>query len=450
MFNLKWKILISILLLIALVCIGIFLPIYWQTRISIEDQLQNHFIEQLYLISSDINIEELSYKTNNRINKTTSNLFQEKIEIISAESLFMFNNDGLILAFSGNGSNATKSLMLHKYMIKDKTQNIFKTPVFEASDNLFLLSVFIRINNEYLLGISANADYLKNLADLRNQMVLLTLLILFITSIIAILFSSSLTKPLQKLTVFANQIGHGRPEHLNYAKRKDEIGILYKTMIEMQEKIQKREKENKQIVATVAHELRNPIAGMQVNIELLMEELDKDDDSYKFSQLTHNDILKLVEIVDSFLNYSRPINSNLEVHDIKDIFEEILTTNHFEEIRDRFYIAGNAASKVHRNKIKHAFSNLMQNAIDASIDKINITILEKNDYVKITIENLCEPIIDKSQIFEAFYSTKENGVGLGLPISKSIVEQHGGEIFLEKSDDTGTLFVITLPALKNK
>ena len=450
MYNLKWKILISILLLISFVCVSIFLPIYWKTRISMEEQLQTHLIEQLELISNDIDANKIKYlnelQTHN-INKNISEILSKKLDIISAKSIFLFNNDGLILAFSGDGNNATKTLMLHKYLLNQKSVKSTITPVFEGLDNNYYLSVFIRLDEDFLLGISADAQYLENLVDLQRQMIIITLVSLLITSFMALLFSSSLTKPLHKLTIFANQIGSGRSDKLDYDKRKDEIGFLYKTMVDMQKKIQKRENENKQIVASVAHELRNPIAGMQINLELLMEELENEADSYKFSQLAHKDILKLAQIVDSFLNYSRPIDSNLKSYEIHKIIEELLNTNPLSEQNNRFNISGNALVKVHRNKIKYAFNNLMQNALDASNQIINIEIDKDDNFVKIKFENFGEPINDKSQIFEAFFSTKENGVGLGLPIAKSIVEQHGGEINLEKSNDTGTLFVITLPAL---
>jgi signal transduction histidine kinase len=76
-----------------------------------------------------------------------------------------------------------------------------------------------------------------------------------------------------------------------------------------------------------------------------------------------------------------------------------------------------------------------------------ISIQQKNKILSISTLNQGIPIPDdiQPQIFEAFFSTKSSGVGLGLSITKSIVEQHGGRIFLACSDAGGTEFVIQLP-----
>ncbi|MBN2280021.1 MAG: HAMP domain-containing histidine kinase [Candidatus Marinimicrobia bacterium] len=449
MFKLKWKILIAMVFLILLLSVSIFLPIYWNTRISMEEQLQNHLAGHLDLIAREFPLEDVKIQNSLGFKKIDINLLRylnKKNQDHLKESIFLFEKNGLILAFAGDGKIATKTLMLHNYLFQQDTALVIHTPVFQGNDQRYYLSVFKRMDADLFLGISANARFFENLSRLRRQMILTTLISLILTSLIALFFSSSLTKPLQKLTVYASQIGRGSPDKLNYNERRDEIGTLYKTLVEMQGKIKIRERENKQIVASVAHELRNPIAGMQVNIELLMEELQKDSDSFRFSQLTHRDILKLAEIVDSFLNYSRPIDTDLEIQELGAICREILEANQFKHQKERFHLQGRGYARIHKSKIHHALSNILQNALDASEDIINISINETHDWTRISIENFGNPVSDKSQIFEAFFSTKENGVGLGLPIAKSIVEQHGGEILLEKSDATGTVFVILLPA----
>jgi signal transduction histidine kinase len=302
------------------------------------------------------------------------------------------------------------------------------------------------------LGISASAEFLQHLVFLRRQMILTAILIIFLALIVALIFSSSLAKPLHRLTLFAKDIGRGKSKIPNPGSKTDEISLLYNTMIEMQQKIQKREKENKQIVASVAHELRNPIAGMQINSELLLEKVSSKEK--KYSMAIYQELKKMANIVDSFLNYSRPIDANMESSDLVDLLEEILSTNSFDQTREQIKISGNAVVDIHKSKMKHVFTNLIRNALEAGEKGgvVEILIQEIKPVTQITIKNSGKPIDSKnrSQIFEAFFSTKENGVGLGLPIAKSIVEQHGGELFLEKSDESGTFFVIILPGQKNE
>lgn len=446
MLKLKWKIALSIFILISGVIVGIFLPNYWQTRISMENQLQKHLTQQIELINSKINAEDLLLLQEFPSKTIMSNIhsqLKKDLSMLTLESIFVFDSSGIILLSTGNRENAVKSLMLHGSLIRNNNGMVC-TPVYEDGEGEFYSSVFKNIGKKQYLGISASADYFKNLTVLRRQMLIISLIAIAIGLVVALLFSVSLTKPLQMLTQFSGEIGKGRAENLNFSKRKDEIGLLYNSMVEMQEKIKIREKENKRIVASVAHELRNPIAGMQVNLELLMEELEQNDSAYKFAQLTHTDSKKLAEIVDSFLNYSRAIDANLEECEISDLIRDVAQDH-------PVIINGNATITIHKNKIKHAINNVLRNAFEESDKPVEIEITQ-NDEVRIDILNFGQPIDvkNKSQIFEAFFSTKENGVGLGLAIAKSIVEQHGGEIILEKSDDSGTLFVITLPRIKNE
>ena len=91
--------------------------------------------------------------------------------------------------------------------------------------------------------------------------------------------------------------------------------------------------------------------------------------------------------------------------------------------------------------------NLIQNAIDALHNEqektIHISSMLSGDYIEIRVRNSGEKLADKN-IFDSFYTTKSNGMGLGLAISRTIVENHGGKIWLDKKTDN-TEFCITLP-----
>ncbi|MCK4295109.1 MAG: ATP-binding protein, partial [Candidatus Marinimicrobia bacterium] len=99
--------------------------------------------------------------------------------------------------------------------------------------------------------------------------------------------------------------------------------------------------------------------------------------------------------------------------------------------------------------MRHAFYNLLKNSIEASYssNNIEVKIINYETELKIHFRNKGKSIPQEiqPQIFDAFFSTKASGVGLGLTITKSIVEQHGGNIYLVRSDENGTEFVLTLP-----
>jgi signal transduction histidine kinase len=154
--------------------------------------------------------------------------------------------------------------------------------------------------------------------------------------------------------------------------------------------------------------------------------------------------------VENFLTYAHPIEATLSEYSIKTLLIETITQVRREFPNHHIQINGDASVPVHSNKIRHAFFNLLKNACEASIENtpIIVTITTKTDWILISIKNQGEPIAAdiQAQIFDIFFSTKSAGVGLGLSITKSVIEQHGGTIRLDHSDSNGTEFVIQLPA----
>jgi len=220
-------------------------------------------------------------------------------------------------------------------------------------------------------------------------------------------------------------------------------------MENMRHEIDQREKDNKQLIASVAHEIRNPLAGMQVNAELLLETTRNMKEIHSYSKAVTKEIANLSNIVENFLAYARPIESTLTSQSISAIMEEIITNIQQDFPNHIIKIHGGGSATIHPGKIKHAFFNILKNAYESSAPNLEIviSIQSKNEMLSISILNQGPPIPVEvqSQIFEAFFSTKSSGVGLGLSISKSIVEQHGGRILLTRSDSSGTEFVIQLP-----
>ncbi|MFH2026945.1 MAG: HAMP domain-containing sensor histidine kinase, partial [bacterium] len=163
-----------------------------------------------------------------------------------------------------------------------------------------------------------------------------------------------------------------------------------------------------------------------------------------------NEINNLSNIVENFLAYARPIDATLESQSLRTIINETIDTLKRDFPNHQFSISGDERALIHPNKIRHSFFNLLKNACESSREQnpVNVAMTRNNDTIFIAFQNRGEPIPPQiqSQIFEAFFSTKGSGVGLGLSITKSIVGQHGGKIRLTHSDTDGTEFVIELPA----
>ncbi len=456
--RLSWKLAIVTGILVCLVVLALSIPIYWQTRNTLEDQLADHLRTNIESISEKLDpglVDFIQkYPGSTIVKDSLIESLDHELRKYSAGAIYLVDRQENIFLVAGNRASAIQSSMIHKHEIqKSRTKGIAFSPLFSDASGKTYKSVFkvIYIDNasEIVLGLDADARFLKYTARLRRRIISIGIIVLIFSIIAASILSQTLTRPLRQLTKFARDIGKGRAENANLQKRYDEIGFLGKTMENMRHEIDQREKDNKQLIASVAHEIRNPLAGMQVNAELLLETTRNMKEIHSYSKAVTKEIANLSNIVENFLAYARPIESTLTSQSIRALLEEIIT-NIRQDFPDHIIkIHGDGSATIHSGKIKHAFFNILKNACESSAPNTEIAISIKSDNEMLSISILNQgppiPVEVQPQIFEAFFSTKSSGVGLGLSISKSIVEQHGGKILLTRSDSSGTEFVIQLP-----
>ncbi|MCK5833521.1 GHKL domain-containing protein [bacterium] len=210
-----------------------------------------------------------------------------------------------------------------------------------------------------------------------------------------------------------------------------------------------------EIAGSLAHEIRNPLNTINMNIQLLDEKLSNGDDKTK-TKLTRirSEIIRLDGILTSFLRFARPPKLNLVKINIVEVLTRLveffgpelensglrLRLDLLEEIPE---IRGDA------EQLRQLFLNLILNARDASDkgDEITITISKTPRRVHITVlDQGCG--IEKNRIeriFKPYTTTKENGTGVGLAIVRRVAMDHGGSVRVESKAGEGTSFTVSLP-----
>lgn len=457
--RLAWKLTLFTGLLVILTVLALSLPVYWLTRNTLEDQLADHLANELLVISDTIDKNLIDfiirYPESQILKDSLETALKHNLQKFSAGAIYLLDSGNNLLLAAGDRSKIIHSILIHKPEIEKarETGSGFAPLYRDESGNSVKSAYRLFSADKYpgiIIGIDADAHFLKYTEKLRRRILIIGCTVLLISIILVMILSQTLTQPLRQLTEFARNIGRGRAEPSVLQKRHDEIGFLGKTMEEMRREIAKREKENKELIASVAHEIRNPLAGMQVNAELLLEATQNQQSLHAYSGAITNEIKNLSTIVENFLAYAQPIEATLESQSVRELINDTLEQIRRDFPDHNFNLSGNADALVHPNKIKHAVFNLIKNACEATDAKkpVTIEITRKSANVLISVLNHGSPVPPalQSQIFEAFFSTKGTGVGLGLSIAKSIVEQHGGKISLTHSDRDGTEFVIELPA----
>jgi len=213
----------------------------------------------------------------------------------------------------------------------------------------------------------------------------------------------------------------------------------------------------------IAHELRNPLAGIKTTAQALGEEMTGEDPRREYLQRITKEIDRLNELLKTFFSFAKPQKLNLTPCHVRDIINEIIPFL-IKEIADkgiRFeekYDPHLPRIKADKTQMHQVFLNLFLNAIQAMPEggelKIGVSSFvsaggdgPRQNFVKAVVSDTGKGIpphmIDR--IFDPFFTTKPKGIGLGLSIAYQIINKHGGTIKVESEWEKGTSFVITLP-----
>jgi len=205
------------------------------------------------------------------------------------------------------------------------------------------------------------------------------------------------------------------------------------------------------IAAGVAHEIRNPLTGINLLLEDLHDQLDKEDKILIKKAL--DEINRLENIVSELLDYASPVKESLSENNLSELIESSLffikkqAKHKGIAIRTNFKYIGNILSA--QEKIKQAFINILLNSLDAIEKKgeIIINTFEEDGNAVIEFIDTGSGIDEKDlqYIFDPFFTTKKQGTGLGLSITENIIVEHKGKITIESKIGIGTKVIIRLP-----
>ena len=221
-----------------------------------------------------------------------------------------------------------------------------------------------------------------------------------------------------------------------------------------------------QLSAGISHEIRNPLAAVNLNLQQLERTLDKDSQDYKYVDTAIQGVQRISRIVEVTLNFSRPTIPDVKTIQLNKLLPEYLdlirTTIRRKDIKVNLDFDPNLPTiAVEEKQIQQVFINILKNAADSINGKGVITIKTyveqdeksyKGRYVSTAITDTGHgiPPEDLNKIFNPFFTRKSDGTGLGLPITQRIIHQHSGIIDVETKVGVGTTFYVKLPIPCNK
>ena len=233
-------------------------------------------------------------------------------------------------------------------------------------------------------------------------------------------------------------------------------------IIEMERRLEKAERLSSlgQLAAGVAHEIRNPLNAISMATQRLKRDFvpgdqSKVDDFQNLSSVIRDEIKRLNGIIEEFLSFSKSRRLELSEFSVVEVLQKIVSL-----IREEASARGITIETKWRqipaiipmdiNKLQQSFLNLIKNAMEAmpAEGKITITVdKEGKNYIVVSISDTgCGMTAEEiERIFSPEYTTKEKGLGLGIPLASEIIKGHGGEIRVISRIGDGTTFEVVLP-----
>lgn len=313
--------------------------------------------------------------------------------------------------------------------------------------------------------------------ELVNTLMAVALGVLCFSAVVSLFWSQGMTRPIQKLSEATRAVATGDFNvHVN-VKSQDEIGLLAASFNKMASELKTREDALKsaqvaliqsekmaafgQLGAGIAHEVKNPLAGILGYAQLALRKVEKDSPLAKQLEIIEKETKRCKNIIENLMKFARqekaefaPIEVNQVIEDAVAIVDHQLTINRVKIEKE--LTAGLPKIHGNGNQLQQVLMNLMINAQQAMAEggKVRVSTRQVEGLIELRIADTGPGIPPEIQqkIFEPFFTTKPvgKGTGLGLSVSYGIIKDHGGQIRLESEVGKGTTFILTFPAQSAK
>lgn len=322
--------------------------------------------------------------------------------------------------------------------------------------------------------VTSISSMLPEVESLIMDVVLVLALILIFTSMIltAWIYKSIVT-PIHHLQVATKKITDGNLDFEMPAGGEDEIGELCTDFEEMRRRLKETaeekleaEKQNKELISNISHDLKTPITAVKGYVEGLMDGVaDTPEKQEKYIRTIYNKANDMERLINELTFYSKIDTNRIPYHfdriNVNDYFADCIEELSIEleeqniELAYFNYVDESVQVIADAEQIKRVINNIVSNSIKY-IDKpkgyINIRVKDVGDFIQVEIEDNGKGIATKDLplIFNRFYRTdasrnsSKGGSGIGLSIVKKIVEDHGGKVWATSKENTGTVMYFVL------
>ena len=453
---------------------------YGAARQGLEDELSRRLVEVSQVMAVDLS-EGVDAAQIQRLDESMIRVhgrLQQRLKRIrdatDVQRIFIFDRDSGSLVDTEVETGFGETL----YRIQADRQEVERLfvegtpgagPLFKTDSGAYYKTAYAPIFYEgevvAAVGVEASAGYFQLLTRFASMMALLGVLGVGMLVLLGIWFSRLLVRPVNTLVEAAARLGRGElntPVE-NYARssweRTQELDVLMSAFEEMRQSIVERDQRMQMMLAGIAHEVRNPLGGMELFCGLLREDLQAGEgdgmaDKVAMVERIEREIDYLEGVVSNFLDFARREELVLERIEGADLIGEVLEVVEIDATKVGCAVAAEVEDGVELTvdpgKLRRALINVLRNACQASADQgtaIVVRCRARDDRRILEVKDQGEGIApDKiEELCKPFITTREKGSGLGLALTRHIVEEHGGELTIDSAVGRGTTVTIELP-----
>lgn len=476
-FDLKFRIQAAIISIVFISLLVVAVATIWYNVREYKEKHQNDLNEKMISIAKEIDmrLEEVEKITPDLVEWLSrelarmSNVFRTDINIYGTDGSLIASSRPEIF-YRGLVSRRMNSRAFNEIF------NNFQVNYFQPEEigTMSYLSAYRPVinNTGKFLGVInlpyfvKQDRYSQELSTIVVAFINLYVLLFLASIIVAIFIANQITRPLVLIQENLRKIELGkRNEPISY-NRDDEIGSLVKEYNKKVDELavsaellarSERESAWREMARQVAHEIKNPLTPMKLNIQHLQRTRGKGEEFDKFidrmTQTLIEQIDNLSNIATEFSNFAKIPTARNQVFHLAEQLKKVMELFGHERVDIEFHANGLEYIQVNadRDQLSRAIINLVKNGIQSipenSSGKVEINLSRRDHMAVIAVSDTGEGISEnlRDKLFSPSFTTKTSGMGLGLAIVKNIVENFAGHIWFETEPGEGSTFFIEIP-----
>lgn len=383
------------------------------------------------------------YEDESAFTSTASNL--QRL-LFYVDDAFIFRGDELTLLADAGGEGPIGEYLPFLEPYRPEIDEALRgtrgaaTDAFEDQGRLYKYA-FVQIEqSDAVLGVLARADFLTPLQSLRRTLLLASVGGVALAVMVALVLAGNVVEPLERLSRVAIRIQRGHMEEPVQAERGDELGRLSRAMERMRRGILERDERLRLMLAQVAHEIRNPLGGLELFASAVAE-AEEPDERRRLLARVRTEVSALNRIIDDFLAFARPDRPEPEVIDVREPIRRALELVGPELERDGDCLTVELGDEPlllrgDADQLKRAVINLVRNASQAG-STVRVRAERLGSQIMVAVSDDGSGVKEelRDRVFDPFVTDKEQGAGLGLAIVKKVAEAQGGRVEVSPEPD---------------